>query len=182
MVWIWIAVFGSVLFAVGLVRFFGAFRTGADMRDLPPTPLERLGRVGLAVTAAMGVGLAGLVVTQGVTDFVEDDATRGAFYVMLLGGAAVWVLAWRRLKRPAGTIVVDERDRAIQARSFTVESVLVIVSLVAWTVALTEVFWHEGAVPLGYLQLIFWSTFIAGAFGRALGVVLGYRREPSADA
>jgi len=114
--------------------------------------------------------------------FVEDDATRGAFYVMLLGGAAVWVLAWRRLKRPAGTIVVDERDRAIQARSFTVESVLVIVSLVAWTVALTEVFWHEGAVPLGYLQLIFWSTFIAGAFGRALGVVLGYRREPSADA
>ena len=182
MVWLWLAVLGAVLFAFGLARFFGAFRRGADMSDLPPTPLERLGRVGLAVTAALGLGLAALVGVRGVADFVDDGATRTAFYLMLLGAAAVWLVAWRRLRGPAGTTVIDERDRAIQARSFTVESVLVILSLVAWTVTLTEVFWQQGAVPLGYLQLIFWSTFIAGAFGRALGIVLGYRREPSVDA
>ncbi len=182
MVWIWIAAVGSVLLVFGLAQFFGASRSGPDMRDLPPTPLERLGRVGLAVTATLGLGLAALVGASGVADFVEDGATRAAFYLMLLGGAAVWLMAWRRLRGPAGTTVIDERDRAIQARSFTVESVLVILSLVAWTVTLTEVFWQQGAVPLGYLQLIFWSTFIAGAFGRALGIVLGYRREPSADA
>lgn len=182
MVWIWIAVIGSVLFAFGLARFFGEFRAGPDMGDLPPTALERLGRVGLAVTAALGLGMAVLVGLRGVTDFVQDGATRAAFYMMLFGAAGIWFGAWRRLRGPAGATVVDERDRAIQARSFTVESVLVIVSLVAWTVTLTEVFWQQGAVPLGYLQLIFWSTFIAGAFGRALGIVLGYRREPSVDA
>ena len=78
--------------------------------------------------------------------------------------------------------MIDERDREILARSFSVESMLVILSLAAWTVILTEVFWDEGAVPLGYLQLIFWSTFILGAFGRSLGIVLGYRREPLVDA
>lgn len=182
MVWIWIAGFGSVLFAFGLARFFRAFRSGPDMRDLPPTPLERLGWIGLMVTTALGVGLTILVGVRGVTDFVEDGATRGAFYLMLFGAVGVWFSAWRRLSRPTGTTVIDERDRAIQARSFTVESVLVILSLVTWTVSLTEVFWQQGAVPLGYLQLIFWSTFIAGAFGRALGIVLGYRREPSVDA
>ena len=78
--------------------------------------------------------------------------------------------------------MVDERDRAILAQSFSVESVVVLLSLVAWTVILTEVFWDEGAVPIAYLQLLFWTTFVGGALGRSLGIVLGYRREITVDA
>jgi hypothetical protein len=63
-----------------------------------------------------------------------------------------------------------------------VEAVFVLLALVAWTVTLTEVFWDEGAVPIGYLQLLFWSTLIGGAFGRSLGIILGYRREITVDA
>ena len=68
------------------------------------------------------------------------------------------------------------------SRSLSVESMIVLLSLVAWTVVLTEVYWDEGVAPVGYFQLIFWSTFVAGAFGRSLGIVMGYRREISVDA
>jgi hypothetical protein len=78
--------------------------------------------------------------------------------------------------------VVDERDRAILARSLSVESMIVLLSLVVWTVVLTEVYWDEGVAPVGYFQLLFWSTFVGGAFGRSLGIVMGYRREIPVDA
>jgi hypothetical protein len=77
---------------------------------------------------------------------------------------------------------MDERDRAVLARSFSVESMVVLVSLVAWTVGLTEAFWDEGSIPVAYLQLLFWSTLVGGAMGRSLGIVLGYRRGVAVDA
>jgi hypothetical protein len=63
-----------------------------------------------------------------------------------------------------------------------VESVIVLLMLVTWTIVLTEVYSDDGVLPVAYLQLIFWSTFIGGAFGRSLGIVMGYRREIVADA
>lgn len=68
------------------------------------------------------------------------------------------------------------------ARSFSVESMVVLVSLVAWTVGLTESFWDEGSIPISYIQLLFWTTFVGGAMGRSLGIILGYRRELTVDA
>lgn len=180
--WIGAGVLGLGVVLVGLARLVGALRPGAEMGDLPATPLERLGLVGLAVTGALGLAMVGLVLARGAEGFAQDGGTSSIFNLLMLVGVVVWVAAWRRLRAPSGSTVIDERDRGIQARSFAVESVLVIVSLVAWTVILTEVFRDEGAVPLGYLQLIFWSTFILGAFGRSLGIVLGYRQEPSIDA
>ena len=61
--------------------------------------------------------------------------------------------------------MVGERDRGILARSLSVESMIVELSLVAWTVVLTEVYWDEGVAPVGYFRLIFWSTFGGGASG-----------------
>lgn len=54
--------------------------------------------------------------------------------------------------------------------------------LLTWTIALTEVFSDDGVMPIAYLQLIFWSTFVGGAFGRSLGIVMGYRRGIAVDA
>lgn len=181
-VWMIAAGLGGIALLIGLSRFFAQIWPEARSEDLPTTPLERLGWVGLWVTAGVGITMAVLVAVNGATDFYENDTTRGIFTVVLMVGLAVWAGTWRKVKGRERSAVVDERDRAILARSFSVESVLVILSLVAWTVSLTEIFWDDGAIPIGYLQLLFWSTFILGAFGRSLGIVLGYRREPRIDA
>jgi len=181
-VWITLAVLGGVVVVVAVGRSLWNLRPQPEMRGLPATSLEKLGWVGLAVTAAVGFGLTALVAFEGATFFDENAIARGIFWILMLGGIGVWVAAWYVIKRTSGQAAVDERDRAILARSLSVESMIVLLSLVTWTVVLTEVFWDEGAVPIAYLQLIFWSTFIGGAFGRSLGIILGYHREVDIDA
>jgi hypothetical protein len=181
MVWITLVVLGGLLAVVALARFALLYRPQSEMSGLPTTPLEKLGWIGLGVTTAVGFGIATLVAVVGATGFQENGAARVTFTLLMFGGIAVWSVSWYLISRRGDGAVVDERDRAILARSLSVESVVVLLSLVAWTVALTEAFWDEGALPLGYLQLVFWSTLIAGAFGRSLGIVLGYRREITVD-
>jgi len=182
LVWITLAVLGGVLVVAAIARALWTLRPQPEMGGLPAAPLEKLGWVGLAVTTAVGLGLAALVVFEGVSFFEENAVARGTFWIVMLGGMGVWGAAWYVIKRTSGQAVVDERDRAILARSISVESMIVLLSLVTWTVVLTEVYWDEGAVPIAYLQLIFWSTFIGGAFGRSLGIILGYHREVDIDA
>ena len=180
--WIVLGILGAVAFLVGIVRLVRANWPGSRDEPLPSTPLERLGWIGVWVTTAVGAGLVTIVAVVGPTGFHEDDTSRMVFWLVLMVGLATWGLSWRKVSRESGHAVVDERDRDILARSFSVESAVVIVSLVAWTVGLTEAYWDQGSIPLGYLQLLFWSTFVLGAFGRSLGIVLGYRREPLVDA
>jgi hypothetical protein len=181
-VWISLAVLGAILMVGAVGRFVLNLRPQPEMGGLPTTPLERLGWVGLGITSVVGLGLATLVVFNGATGFHEDPTARAIFAILMLGGVGIWMAAWTIIKRRSGGAVVDERDRAILARSISVESVIVLLSLVAWTVTLTEVYWEAGAVPIGHIQLLFWSTFIGGAFGRSLGIVMGYRREITVDA
>ena len=181
-VWITIAVLVGAACIAALARFVWGLRPQREMSGISPTPLERLGWIGLGVTTVVGLGLVFLVVLVGI-DFIDGDSTaRGIFWLLMMGGIAVGVFSWWTIRRRAGGTVIDERDRAILARSLSVESVVVLLTLVAWTVVLTEVYSDEGLLPLEYLQLIFWSTFILGAFGRSLGIVMGYRREIVLDA
>jgi len=180
--WILLAALGGLLMLTGLVRFVQSVRPQPGMKDTPTTPLETLGWVGVGVTGALGLGLVLLISVTGVTGFHEEPTARFVFWLMLGSGIGLWALAWTYVRRRSGGIVVDERDQAILARSFSVESMLVLLSLVTWTVTLTEVFWDEGSVPIAYLQLLFWTTLILGALGRALGIILGYRREIAVDA
>lgn len=175
--WILLAGVGAAIFATAVGRLFWAMRPRTESKGLPPTSLERLAWVGLVVTSAVGVGLGLLVAVGGARAFHEDGLFRGIFWILVLSGLGVWFAASRWIRRRHGAAVVDERDRAILARSLAVEWVVAILSLVSWTVVLTEVFWEEGAVPLEYLQLLFWTTLIGATFGRSLGVVLGYRQE-----
>lgn len=180
--WIAIATLGAVLFLVALSRFVSGLWPQPAMRDVPMTALETLGWVGVSVCGGLGAGLGVLIAVVGVDGFHEESAARFAFWLMLMAGIGVLTFAWWTMKRRQGAVVADERDRAILARSFSVESMIVLLSLVAWTVGLTEVFWDEGAVPIAYIQLLFWTTLIGGALGRSVGIILGYRREIPVDA
>jgi hypothetical protein len=167
---------------IAIARFIRSLVPQSEMRDVPMTALETLGWVGLAVSGFVAAGLGVLVAVVGVTDFQEKDSARLIFWLMLIAGIGVWLAAWIALRPRNGRVVADERDRVVLARSFSVESMVVLLSLVTWTVVLTEAFWDDGTVPLAYLQLLFWTTLIGGAMGRSLGIVLGYRREIDTDA
>lgn len=180
-VWIALAVLGGGLITAAAGRLVWSMRPQPEMSGLPTTPLERLGWIGLAITGLVGLGLASLIVFVGVTDLQEGPMSRG-ISILMLSGLSVWLIAWTISKRRSGGPVLDERDRAILARSISVESMIVLLSLLAWTLVLTEIYWDEGVAPVGYFQLIFWSTFVGGAFGRSLGIVMGYRREIPVDA
>jgi len=180
--WITLSLVCGVIAVALLGRLVWSMWPRADMAGMPAAPLERLGWIGLAVTAIVGAGLAILVVLAG-TDFISENTTaRVTFWLLMMVGFGVWGASWYVIKRRSGGVVVDERDRAILARSFSVESLIVLLMLVAWTITLTEVFSDDGVMPIAYLQLIFWSTFVGGAFGRSLGIVMGYRREIAVDA
>lgn len=180
--WITLAVVGGVVVVGFLGRLAWSLWPEADMAGVPPAPLERLGWIGLVVTATIGAGLVVLVLLVG-TDFIDESTTaRGIFWLLMIIGFGIWGASWYVIKRRSGGVVVDERDRAVLAQSFSVESLIVLLMLVTWTIALTEVFSDDGVMPIDYLQLIFWSTFVGGAFGRSLGIVLGYRRGIAVDA
>jgi len=180
--WIGFAVLGGALVVIAIARFIRGLVPQSEMRDVPMTALETLGWVGLAVTGLVTAGLGVLVAVVGVTDLQEADSARFIFWLILIVGIGVWLAAWIALRRRNGGVVADERDRVVLARSLSVESMVVLLSLVTWTVVLTEAFWDDGTVPLAYLQLLFWTTLIGGAMGRSLGIVLGYRREIDTDA
>jgi hypothetical protein len=179
--WGILAVLGLGLMVVALGRVVRGYLPDPELRSLPATPLERLGWVGLAATGGVLAGMAVILLVFGVDGFHEEPLARISFWLVLLIGVGVWTVSWYLTKRRGG-LALDERDRAVLARSFSVESIIVLLSLVAWTVGLTEAFWDEGSVPVAYLQLLFWSTFIGGAMGRSLGVILGYRRGIAVDA
>ena len=182
MVWIALAGLGGLLAVAAIGRSAWRLRPQPELGGLPTTPMEKLGWVGLAVTTAVGSGLATLVAFEGASFFEEETTARYAFWLLVWGGVGAWLAARHVINRGSGEPAVDERDRAILAQSLNVGSMIVLLSLVTWTVALTEVYGDGRAVPIAYVQLIFWSTFIGGAFGRSLGVVLGYHREVAIDA
>lgn len=176
-VWITLAVIGGVLVIGTVGRFLWNLRPQPEMSGVPTAPLERLGWIGLGVTLVIGIGLAVLVALVG-TDFIDENTTARGMIV----GFGAWGASWYLIKRRSGGAIIDERDRAILARSLSVESVIVLLLLVTWTIALTEIYRDEGVMPIAYLQLIFWTTFIGGAFGRSVGIVMGYHREIIVDA
>ena len=73
--------------------------------------------------------------------------------------------------------MVDERDRAILSGSSGLQSGAVLTTLVVWVIGLTESFHAVGAVPLYYLNLVFWSCLVVNLLALPLGVLLGYRRS-----
>jgi hypothetical protein len=116
--WITLAALGLVFMVVAIGRIARAYRPDPELGGLPVTPLERLGWVGLAVTGGVAAGMAILVLVFGVEGFHGQSAARFSFWLLLLAGVGIWTVVWYWTRRDAGSLVVDERDRAVLARSF----------------------------------------------------------------
>ena len=125
--------------------------------------------IGLVLTIAL---VAVLVARGGVTALESDLSLRLIMYAVLIGVPLVYlILVYLTIRKPTQ---FDERDRLIIERSSRAQWLAVIFTLVAWTIALTEVYRDQGQVPIAFLNLIFMSTLIIGTLAQSLGILVGY--------
>ena len=147
--------------------------------SLPPTPLQRLAQWGLLAGLVLLAAVVAVVLYFGPERTIEERAVRMAFTALLLTIVLVFALLSLRLRAwlRRGDGMVDERDRAILSGSSGLQSGAVLTTLVVWVIGLTESFHAVGAVPLYYLNLVFWSCLVVNLLALPLGVLLGYRRS-----
>ncbi len=138
-------------------------------------PLQKRALYSFVIGLVVTVALIAVLVAQGdITAFDRDPNLRLIMYAVLVGVPLVYlILVNLTLRKPTQ---VDERDRVIIERSSRAQWLAVIFSLVAWTIALTEIYRDQGQVPIAFLNLIFMSTLIISTLAQSLGILLGYWR------
>ena len=143
-------------------------------------PLQRRALYSLVIGIICTITLIVVFVTRDdITTFYKDQGFRLIVSALWIVVPLVYLIMVNLTLRKSEQI--DERDRLILARAPKAQYVAVLVSLVAWTIGLTESFWEEGQVPVMYITLMMLSTLIIGTIGLCFGILIGYRRGVSRD-
>jgi cation transport ATPase len=152
-------------------------------REVVMAPLQKRAWFALGIALAMLIAWAIIFTTRGVTSFNEDKLSRLLVSGIWVGGGVLYAIAlhftgWKR--RQTG-VVVDERDRMIMGRAMRWQLLAVLGCLVAWTIALTEVYWSEGTIPIVFPNLVLMSALGVMLLAQAAGILAGYGRQGSRD-
>ena len=138
-------------------------------------PLQKRAWYGLVIGLVFAVALlAVFIIKGGISTFNEDIGFRVIIDALWVGGLVANLIVVNLALRKRG--IVDERDRLIMDRAPRVQWLAVVFSLVAWTIALTEVYWDQGQIPVIFLYLIFMSVLIVSTLAQSLGILIGYWR------
>ena len=139
------------------------------------TPLQKRACWSLAIGLAFAIAFTLVFILMGgIAAFEEDQNFRLIIDVLWIGGLlANLVIIGLGLQRSGK---VDERDRLVLDRAPHVQWLAVIVTLVAWTIALNEVYRDTGQMPAVFLYVIFMSVLIISMLGHSLGILVGYWR------
>jgi len=115
------------------------------------------------------------VLMGGIEAFEEDQGFRVVIDVLLVGClVANLVIVNFALRKPGMT---DERDLRIIERAPRIQWLAVILAMVAWTIALTEVYHDTGQIPSAFMYVIFMSILIVSTLAQCLGIIIGYVRS-----
>jgi len=141
-------------------------------------PLQKRAWLGLGIGVAASAAIVALLVTRGATSFNEDDGTRWIFYALVLGMLIAWTVLLTPFFRGSGRTraLRDERDEAIIRRATQAQLWGTIGVVVAWSIALTEVYSDRGEIPIVFPNLIFWTVIVVNMLAQAIGILIGYRR------
>jgi len=145
------------------------------MAPLQKRALYSLG-IGLVFTIAI---LIVFIAKGGISTFNEDQGFRIIVDILWIGALLASLLMTGITLRKPGQ--VDERDKLIMGRAQRIQLWAVIFSLVAWMIALSEIYHTEGQIPVAFLYLIFMSVLIVMALAQSIGVLIGYWRGVSHD-
>ena len=136
-------------------------------------PLQKRALYSFVIGLVLTIVLIVILVAQGdITTFERESNLRFIIYAVLIGVPLIYlILVNLTLRKPTQ---LDERDRLIIERSSRAQWLAVIFTLVAWTIALTEIYRDQGQVPIAFLKLIFTSTLIISTLAHSLGILVGY--------
>lgn len=127
--------------------------------------------IGLVFAAAF---ILVFILMGGIETFNEDQGFRIIVDVLWVGGlVANLVIVNLALRKPG---MVDERDLRIAERAPRIQWLAVVFTLVAWTIALNEVYRATHLIPSVYMYVIFMSVLIVSTLGQSLGIIIGYWR------
>jgi len=138
-------------------------------------PLQKRAWYGLIIGIVFTIAIiAVFVIKGGVAAFNEDLGFRVIVDILWVGMLVMNLTVVNLIMRKQQK--VDERDKSIVIRATKVQLQAVIVSLAAWMIALTEIYWDQGAIPIVFPYLILMSTLIVSALAQSLGILIGYWR------
>jgi len=138
-------------------------------------PLQKRAWWGLGIGLVFAIALVTVFINKGgIATFNEDQGFRIIIDILWVGGLIANLIIVNLALRKRG--MVDERDRLIMDRAPRVQWLAVVFSLVAWTIALTEIYWEQGQIPVVFLYLIFMSILIISTLAQSIGILIGYWR------
>ena len=142
------------------------------------TPLQKRAWAGLGIGVILSAAILAVLIINGATSFYDDDVMRWIVTGLIVGMLVSWAIMLAPIFRGTGPAkaLYDERDEAVIRRASTAQLWGIIGSLVVWAIALTEIYWDEGAIPIVFPYLIFWSIMIVNTLAQAIGILIGYRR------
>ena len=141
-------------------------------------PLQKRALYGLVFGVVWAVAIIVVfIVKGGVSTFSEDLGFRLIIDGLWIGGLIFYGILMFTLRKRSQ---VDERDRLILGRAPAVQLWAVILSLVIWTIVLTEIYWDQGIPPI-FMYFVFMSILIVSAVAQSIGILIGYWRMERND-
>jgi L-asparagine transporter-like permease len=144
-------------------------------------PLQKRAWWGLTLGILWAAATIVVFITGGgVDEFTKNQTFRIVIDALFIGWLIVYavlmasILRFRRSGK--GTVAIDERDRAILHRAPLIQLWAVILVLLVWAISLTEIYWDQGAVPIMYMYIIFFSSLVVSTLAQSLGILIGYWR------
>ncbi|MFC1942873.1 hypothetical protein ACFLWU_06645 [Chloroflexota bacterium] len=137
-------------------------------------PLQKRAWWGLAIGIAFAAAFTLVFILKGgIQTFDEDQGFRIIIDILWVGGLiGNLVIVNLPLRLPG---FADERDRRILERAPRIQWLATVFSMVAWTIALTEIYHDTGLMPTVLLYVIFMSILIVSTLGQSIGILIGYR-------
>ena len=137
-------------------------------------PLQKRALYSLGIGITLAIVLIIVVILKDINTFDEDQGFRLIVYALWVGVPLSYLIVVNlTLRKPEQ---IDERDKLIMAKAPKIQYLVILFSLVAWTIALTEAFSDQGQVPVIYLTLIMISTLIISTIAQSAGILIGYWR------
>ncbi|MGD9115656.1 MAG: hypothetical protein PVJ61_00525 [Dehalococcoidia bacterium] len=139
-------------------------------------PLQKRACYGLIICGLWAIALVVIFVTRGgINSFAVDRGSEALLVGTLLAGFIAYVITLLATRGKPGEVNMDERDRAILSRARAAQLWSAMITLAAWAISLSRMYWAEGQLPVQYLYIIAMSTWIVVVLAENVAVLIGYR-------